>query len=69
MNFLKINVEIKFHIKDPKIQTLMISNCEMKPEGIFLWINYNIVNSSSNVNVTDEVLLDSNGSIKLIKTI
>lgn len=69
LNFLRSNAEIKFQITNPKIQTLMVSNCELKPEGISLWINYNIVNSNSNVNITDELLLEPKGTIRIINTI
>jgi hypothetical protein len=69
LNFIKNNIENNHDIIDPKIQSLMVSNCELKPEGISLWIDYNIVNSNNNVNVTNEVLLLPNGDINILNTI
>jgi hypothetical protein len=69
LNFLKSNIEEKLHISDPKIQTLLVSNAILEPQGISLWINYNIMNSSSTVNITDVVLLKIDGSIEITKTI
>ncbi len=64
LNFLKINAEEVLQINNPQIQTLMISNCELMPQGISLWINYNIVNSNGNVNITNQVLIRKNGTIE-----
>jgi hypothetical protein len=64
LNFLKINAEEVLHINNPKIQTLMVSNCELMPQGISLWINYNIVNSNGNVNITNQVLMRKDGTIE-----
>jgi hypothetical protein len=69
LNFIKNNIENNHDIIDPKIQSLMVSNCELKPEGISLWIDYNIVYSNNNVNVTNEVLLLPNGDINILNTI
>lgn len=69
LNFIKNNIENNHDIIDPKIQSLMVSNCELKPEGISLWIDYNIVNSNNNVNVTNEFLLLPNGDINILNTI
>ena len=69
LNFIKNNIENNHDIINPKIQSLMVSNCELKPEGISLWIDYNIVNSNNNVNITNEVLLLPNGDIKILNTI
>jgi len=64
LNFLKINAEEVLQINNPKIQTLMVSNCELMPQGISLWINYNIVNSNGNVNITNQVLIRKDGTIE-----
>jgi len=69
LNFLKSNIEEKLHINNPKIQTLLVSNAILEHQGISLWINYNIVNSSSTVNITDVVLLKVDGTIEITKTI
>ena len=69
LNFIKNNIEKTHNIINPKIQSLIVSNCELKPEGISLWIDYNIVNSSSNVNITNEILLLPDGEIKILNTI
>jgi hypothetical protein len=69
LNFLKINIKEKFHINNPKIQTLLVSNVILEPQGILLWINYNIMNSSNPVNITHEVLLKADGTIEITKTI
>lgn len=69
LNFIKNNIEKNHNIINPKIQSLMVSNCELKPEGISLWIDYNIVNSNNNVNITNEIMLLPDGEIKILNTI
>jgi hypothetical protein len=69
LNFLKTNAEKTFQINNAKIQTLLISNCEIESTGISLWINYNIVNSNSPVNITHKAMLNLDGTIKITQTI
>jgi hypothetical protein len=68
LNFIVNYNETKFHYSKFKIQTLLVSNCELKPEGITLWISYNIVKYNENVNVTNEILLNIDGTISVIDT-
>lgn len=68
LNFIKFNIENKLKINNPKIQTLTVSYCEIKPQGISVWISYNIMNSSDAVNFTDEILLRKDGNIEIIKS-
>lgn len=68
LNFIKFNIENKLKINNPKIQTLTVSYCEIKPQGISVWISYNIINSSDAVNFTDEILLKKDGNIEIIKS-
>lgn len=69
LSFIKNNVENEFNIIDPKIQTLMISHCELNQKGIMLWINYNIIKSKEVVNATTQILFYFDGSINEIKTV
>lgn len=69
LNFLKTNAENKFNINSPKIDTVIVSNCEMNETGIFLWIDYKLLYSNNIVNITLEVKLNRDGTLENIKTI
>lgn len=69
LSFIRNNVEQKFNITNPKIQTLLISNCEFDNNGLFLWISYKILKSNETVNSTTKVFLNQDGTITEIKTI
>jgi|LakMenE18May11ns_1017448.scaffolds.fasta_scaffold9607757_3 hypothetical protein len=69
LELIKLNVKNLFNIEEPKIQTLLISNCEFNQEGISLWVSYKIIKSNEIVNSTTQILLNPDGSVNLINTI
>jgi len=69
LNFIKNNVENTLNITNPKIQTLIISNCIFDKKGISLWISYKIIQTEEVVNATTEVFLNPDGTLENIRTI
>lgn len=69
LNFIKNNVQDTLNISDPKIQTLIISNCIFDKKGISLWISYKIIKTEEVVNATTEVFLNPDGTLENIRTI
>ena len=69
LTFIKDNVKQKLNL-DPKIQTLLISNCEFDDENrLYLWISYKIIKPNEIVNSTSKVLLNYDGTISEVETI
>jgi hypothetical protein len=69
LNFIKNNVQNALNISDPKIQTLLVSNCIFDKKGISLWISYKIIKTEEVVNVTTEIFLNPDGTLENIRTI
>lgn len=69
INFLIANIEKSLQFSNPKIQTIIISNCIFNNNGLFVWIDYKIIDSTKVVNITSEILLKPDGSVDLIKSI
>ena len=69
LQLIKNNAKEKFNIIDPKIQTLMVSNCEFNQKGLLLWISYKIIKDNEVVNSTTEIQLNPDGSVDVLKTI
>jgi hypothetical protein len=69
INFLSANVESSLQISNPKIQTIIVSNCIFNNKGLFVWVDYKIIDSDKLVNATSEILLKPDSSIELIRTI
>jgi len=69
MEFIKTMASKELKMNDPKIKKLSVSNCSFTDRGIIFWIESNIINSNSNVNITTEILIRHNKNIEHIKTI
>lgn len=54
---------------NPKIHSIKVSNCCLSSQSVSLWVDYNIIASNSNVNVTSEIFLMPDGTVVLNKTI
>jgi spore coat protein CotF len=67
INFLTSHAKSQYD--NPKIHNLKVSNCNLLLECISLWVEYNIINSSLDVNVTSEIFLLSDGTLKINRTI
>jgi hypothetical protein len=65
LNLLKTNYELDFNI-NPDIKSLTVSYCELRLQGICIWISYNIIDSNQDVNITNEFLLKNDGTIEIL---
>lgn len=54
---------------NPKIHSIKVSNCSLSSQSVSLWIDYNIITSNSNVNVTSEIFLMPDETVVFNKTI
>lgn len=59
--------QLKF--TSPKIQSLLVTRCEIKNNGLLVWIDYKVIEKDKNVNATTEFFLECDGTTSHVKTI